>query len=143
MAHKMKSSKAEGKQAQNLYLCQFSYTAQAWQHMLANDKTRDRIKGVEKLVEKLGGCFPQITIDCSSCQPQPREKFGSFGDHDVVVLLAFPNDTKAAAFAMAIAAGGAVTAFKTTRLMPWPQMMDAMQAAAGAVKAVQYLAPRS
>ncbi len=119
-----------GKTAQNLYLIQFSYTAKAWNELLKGKAAqRDRIKAVEKLIETLGGCFPKITIPCGD-SVTVREKFGSFGDHDVVTLIAFPDDTAAAAFAMAISAGGAVSGFKTTRLLPWGQMMDAMQLAA-------------
>jgi GYD domain len=138
MARQRSASGPMAAQAQNLYLCQFSYTAKAWNDLLkAKAGVRDRIKAVEKLVEALGGCFPQITIPCAD-PPKMREKFGTFGDHDVVTLIAFPNDTAASAFAMAISAGGAVSSFKTTRLMPWGQMMDAMQLAAQSRN--QYLA---
>jgi uncharacterized protein with GYD domain len=115
--------------AQHVYLCQFSYTAKAWNNLLKPKAQRDRIKAVEKLVKALGGCFPEITIPCGG-PPKMREKFGTFGDHDVVTLIAFPGDTAAAAFAMAISASGAVSSFKTTRLIPWDQMTDAMQLAA-------------
>lgn len=115
---------------QSLYLIQYSYTAKAWDALLkGKPAARDRVKAVDKLVQALGGCFPVITVPCAE-PPKMREKFGSFGDHDVVTLIAFPSDEAAAAFAMAISAGGAVSAFKTTKLLSWDQMMDAMQLAA-------------
>jgi uncharacterized protein with GYD domain len=128
---RQRSAKGMGDgRARHLYLIQFTYTAKAWHDLLRGKAAqRDRIKAVEKLIEALGGCFPQITIPCGE-PGKVREKFGTFGDHDVVTLIAFPDDTAAAAFAMAISAGGAVSSFKTTRLLPWGQMMDAMQLAA-------------
>ena len=130
MARKRIAARSAGaKSDQTLYLCQYSYTAAAWDNLLKPDAQRDRIKAVKDLVYALGGCFPEITIPCSS-GPNPSEKFGSFGEHDVVLLVAFPSDTAMAAFAMAISAGGAVSSFKTTKLLSWDQMMEAMALAA-------------
>jgi uncharacterized protein with GYD domain len=116
--------------AQQYYLIQFSYTSAAWNAMLATADYRDRVEAVRRLVINLGGCIAKITFECD-LDPQPKEKFGSFGDHDVMLLVAFPNDQAAATFAITIAAGGAVTNFRTTRILPWTQMMAAMGAASG------------
>ena len=40
-----------------------------------------------------------------------------FGQYDVVVVYEAPNDTAAASLALAVAAGGAVKAAKTTKLL--------------------------
>lgn len=134
MAAKPKSRTSSPRPAaarpQQHYLIQFSYTSEAWDAMLsAPAAERDRVEAVRKLVYYLGGCIGSVTFPCD--EPTPREKFGAFGDHDVVLLVAFPSDEAAATFAIMIAAGGAVTNFKTTRLLPWDQMMSAMADASG------------
>jgi uncharacterized protein with GYD domain len=53
----------------------------------------------------------------------------SFGDYDVVVLLRLPDNVSAAAFSIAVSAGGAVRAAKTTPLMSVEEGMDAMRRA--------------
>jgi uncharacterized protein with GYD domain len=116
--------------AQQYYLIQFSYTSAAWDTMLkAGADERNRVAAVKDLVYKLGGCIATITFECD-VDPTPKEKFGAFGDYDVVLLVAFRNDQDAATFALTISAGGAVSSFKTTRILPWPQMMAAMANAA-------------
>jgi hypothetical protein len=130
MAERPKSPKAAPKRPQQYYLVQFSYTSAAWEDLLRNPGKRDRVAAVYDLVTSLHGCLAKITFPCDN-SPTAREKFGSFGDYDVVVLLAFPSDQAAASFAMAISAGGGVKSVKTTRILPWSEMMSAMEAAAG------------
>lgn len=142
MARKKVATATRPTAQQQLYLCQFSYTAETWEWLLGNERERDRIEAVKPLLKLLGGCFVQISIECGELEPGPKEKFVTFGDHDVVALLAFPSDAAAAAFAMAIQAGGKVNSFKTTRLMPWSLGMEAMAAAAMARTASRYSAPR-
>ncbi len=132
MAASSKSRKVAPKGHQQYYLIQFSYTSAAWDDLIKNPSKRDRVAAVKKIVYDLGGCIATITFDCDG-DPTPKEKFASFGDHDVVVLIAFPSDDAAAAFAMAISAGGGVKSMKTTRIMPWKQAMAAM----GTAMAVQ------
>ena len=133
MAAKPKPGKRTASAApsvQQYYLIQFSYTSGAWDTLLKAGATeRNRVAAVKDLVYKLGGCIATITFECD-VDPTPKEKFGAFGDYDVVLMVAFPNDQVAATFALAISAGGAVSAFKTTRILPWPQMMEAMASAA-------------
>jgi uncharacterized protein with GYD domain len=114
------------------YLVQFSYTAAAWDDLIKNPYKRNRVDAVAALVASLGGCFGQITFPCDSTAEaiRPMEKLGAFGDHDVVALLSFPSDEAAAAFAMAVAAGGGVTHFKTTRVIPWSGVETALTMAA-------------
>ena len=120
------------------YLVQYSYTPAAWDFLLRNESRRNRPDAVRRLVESFGGCIGQITFPCDPT-PYPTEKFGAFGDHDVVVLLAFPDDQAAAGFAMAVTAGGGVSSFKTTRILTWSDTMEAMSSAAG--KLSTYEAP--
>jgi len=142
MARKLTAARSAGSHQsdQNLYLVQYAYTASAWNDLLKPGAQRDRAKAVKDLVGALGGCFAEITIPCSD-GPKMREKFGSFGEYDVVTLLAFPSDTAMAAFAMAISAGGLVSSFKTTKLLAWDQMMAAMELA-GAKRASYQASPK-
>jgi uncharacterized protein with GYD domain len=53
-----------------------------------------------------------------------------FGDADVVGIVEMPNNVSAAAFAMAITAGGACKSVKTTPLLKMEDSMKAMKKAA-------------
>jgi uncharacterized protein with GYD domain len=125
MATAKKPSKLAAKSNQQYYLIQYSYTSTAWDDLLKNPGKRDRVAAVKPIVAALGGCIATITFECDY-NPNPTEKFVSFGDHDVVALIAFPSDDAAAAFAMIVSAGGGVKSMKTTRIMPWEQAMGAM-----------------
>jgi len=96
------------------YLFQAAYTSEAWHNMLKNPQ--DRIGLVSKAVEKLGG-----TVEAG---------WLSFGDYDTVLLMQMPDDATAAAFAMAVAAGGACKAVKTTPLLSVEEGMEAERKAA-------------
>ena len=111
------------------YLLQFSYTAEAWDDLIRNPGKRDRGGAVYELLGSLGGCLAKITFSCDD-DPTPKEKLGAFGEHDVVALACFPSDEAAAAFAMAVTAGGGVKSFKTTRVMPWSSVETALTMAA-------------
>ena len=50
-----------------------------------------------------------------------------FGDYDIVIIADVPNDESMAAIAMAVAAGGAVKAGKTTVLMTGTEAIGAMK----------------
>jgi uncharacterized protein with GYD domain len=96
------------------YLLQLSYSAQAWASMVKHPE--NRVEAVRKSVEKLGGKINGFWM--------------SFGDHDMVGILAMPDNVSAAAFAMAIAAGGACKHVKTTPLLKVDEGMAAMKKAA-------------
>ena len=55
----------------------------------------------------------------------------SFGDYDAVIIYEAPDDTAAAALALAVGAGGAVKAAKTTRLLSGQEWTDALRKAQG------------
>lgn len=138
MPRKLRDSGKGTRSTLQIYLCQFSYTARAWEDMLRNRAKRDRVSVAREIVESLGGCFPEIRFCCEN-PPEIKEKFISFGEHDVVVLLAFPHDQAAASFGMLISAGGGVKSFRTTRLLPWDQAMESMAVAGRGLAG--YLAP--
>jgi uncharacterized protein with GYD domain len=83
------------------YLVQVAYTAEAWASLVK--KPQNRIVAVSKTVEKLGGKL--------------LKGWMSFGDYDTVVIMEMPDNVCAAAFAAAIAAGGACKSVKTTPLL--------------------------
>lgn len=95
------------------YLLQVSYSAEAWAAMVK--KPQDRIEAVRKSIEKLGGSITGGWL--------------SFGDYDIVAILDMPDNTSAAAFAMAAAAGAACKHVKTTPLLSIEEAKAAMQKA--------------
>jgi uncharacterized protein with GYD domain len=97
------------------YLVQVAYTPEAVAALIA--KPHDRTEVISKVVEKLGG--------------KPGKLYLSFGDYDVVGIYEMPDNVGAAAFALAIAAGGACKSVKTTPLMETEEGISAMKKAAG------------
>jgi uncharacterized protein with GYD domain len=103
------------------YLVQFSYTADAWAAQLADPK--DRRDVVRPLFEQLGGRI--------------EAAYYAFGPYDVVLLAELPDPTSAAALALTLRSGGAVTGLQTTPLLPIEEGLAAMRQAAEARPAYQ------
>jgi uncharacterized protein with GYD domain len=99
-----------------VYMIQAAYTGEAWSRLV--QRPENRMDALRPVVEKLGG--------------QLLAWYYAFGDYDVVVLVDLPGNVNAAAASMAVAAGGAVKAFKTTPLMSPDDGFDAMLMAQGA-----------
>ena len=97
------------------YLVQVAYTSEAMAAMIK--KPHDRGSVVGKAVAKLGGSL--------------KEAWLTFGDYDTVVLVEMPDNVSAAAFAMAISAGGSCSAVKTTPLLSIEDGITAMKKASG------------
>lgn len=95
------------------FLLQVSYTAEALAKFVENPQ--DRTDVVRRTVEKLGGTLNGLWL--------------SFGDYDGVAVLEMPDNTSAAAFALAAGAGGACKAVKTTSLLSPAEGMAAMKKA--------------
>jgi uncharacterized protein with GYD domain len=95
------------------YLLQVSYSAEAWAAMIK--KPQDRIEAVRKSIEKLGGSATGGWL--------------AFGDYDIVAIIQMPDNVSAAAFAMAVSAGGACKNVKTTPLLTIDEAKAAMQKA--------------
>jgi len=95
------------------YLLQVAYTPEAWAAMAK--KPQDRIEAVRPAVEKLGG--------------KVVAGYLAFGEYDIVAILDMRGNVDAAAFAIAVAAGGACRSVKTTPLMTTKEGMDAMKRA--------------
>ena len=96
------------------YLVQVGYSADAWSAMVKNPQ--DRSSAIEPAVQKLGGRIERFWL--------------SFGDYDVVGVVEMPDSVSAAAFSMAIAAGGACRDVKTTPLLTTEEGLEAMRRAA-------------
>ncbi len=77
---------------------------------------QDRAQAVEAAITKLGGKMERFWL--------------SFGEHDIVGVVEMPDNVAAAAFAMAIGAGGACINVKTTPLLSTQQGLEAMKKAA-------------
>jgi uncharacterized protein with GYD domain len=96
------------------YLLQVGYTPEAWSVMIQNPQ--DRAAAIKSPVEKLGGRVERFWL--------------SFGDYDVVGIIEMPDSVSAAAFSMAVAAGGACRSVRTTPLLSSAEGLDAMKKAA-------------
>jgi uncharacterized protein with GYD domain len=95
------------------YLVQVAYTPETVAAFVA--QPQDRTEAIGKVVKKLGG--------------KPGKLYLSFGDYDVVGIYEMPDNVSAAAFAMAIAGGGACKSVKTTPLMTGEEAVAAMKKA--------------
>jgi uncharacterized protein with GYD domain len=98
-----------------LYMYQASYTPESMAAQIKNP--HDRIEAVKPPLEAMGVKF------LASGYP--------FGEYDVLVVYEAPDETTAASMAMAVAAGGAVKAAKTTRLLNGQEWVEALQKAQG------------
>jgi uncharacterized protein with GYD domain len=96
------------------YLFQVGYTAAAWAAFLKNPQ--DRSKVVQGAIEELGGKVEGFWM--------------SFGESDIVGVIQMPDNVSMAAFAFAVAAGGACASVKTTPLMSMDEGQAAMKKAA-------------
>jgi uncharacterized protein with GYD domain len=105
-----------------LYLYQVSYTSEAVAAQVR--EPQDRIEAVRPVIEAMGGKLVGAGYP--------------FGEYDAVVLFEAPEETTAAAFALAVAAGGAARSAKTTRLLSGQEWIESLQKAQGA----QYRPPQ-
>ena len=96
------------------YLYQCAYTPEAWAAQVENPQ--DVRQRTEAMMNKLGGKVVGIWY--------------AFGEYDLVAVIEMPDNTSDAAAAIAIAAGGAVRAAKTTPLITIEEGLDALRAAA-------------
>ena len=98
-----------------LYMYQASYTAESMAAQIKDPQ--DRIEAVRPSLDALGakilaGGYP-------------------FGDYDVLVIYEAADDTVAASVAMAVAAGGAVSSAKTTRMLTGAEWVESLRKAQG------------
>jgi uncharacterized protein with GYD domain len=96
------------------YLAQASYTAEALSAMIKKPQNRSEV--VRQIIEKLGGRLEGFWF--------------AFGEYDLALVFELPDNVTAAAFSMAVSAGGALKALKTTQLITPEEAMAAMKKAA-------------
>jgi len=96
------------------YLVQVAYTPEALSTIIA--KPQNRIDVVRKVIKKLGGKLSGAWM--------------AFGEYDTITVVEMPDNVSAAAFALAISAGGSCKAVKTTPLISVEEGMAAFEKAA-------------
>jgi len=99
------------------YLIQVAYNTSGLGGLVK--EPQDRIEKVRPAIEALGG-----RLECA---------YYAFGEHDIVLTVEMPDNTKAAAMALAVGAGGAVSDYKTTVLLTPEEAVQAMSDAAESV----------
>ncbi len=104
------------------YLVQVGYTAVAAKALIENPNNRE--DAIQKACQSHGGKLHSF--------------YFSFGDYDVAAIAEFPDNTAAAAFALATSSTGAVSKYHTTVLMTAAEGLAAMKA----VKKIAYAPPR-
>jgi len=106
-----------------IYLSKFSYTPETWARLIANPE--DRRKAAQKYIEAVGGKLHGFWY--------------AFGTHDGYTLWEAPDNVSMATVALALSAGGALSALETTVLLTVDETIEAL----GKVKQVGYRAPGS
>ena len=101
------------------YMYQAAYTGKSWAAQLKNPQNRVETVG-RQACEAVGGKM----VGGWSC----------FGDYDIVLVVDVPDNASMSAIALAIAAGGAVKASKTTVLMTGTECVNAMKKADAVAK---------
>lgn len=102
-----------------LYMYQAAYTADSWAAQLKNPQNRVETVG-KQLCEAAGGRL----VGGWLC----------FGEYDLTIIADVPNDESMSAIALAIGAGGAIKASKTTKLMTGAQGVEALKKADAVAK---------
>ena len=92
------------------YLIQVAYNSNGLAGLV--QEPQDRIEKVRPAVEALGGRI--------------ESAYYAFGEYDVVLTCEMPDNSKAAAMALAVGAGGTVSSYTTTVLLTPEEAMRAM-----------------
>ena len=100
------------------YMIEVGYTSDSWKAQVSTQA--DVIDRITPLVSQCKGTIESI--------------YYCFGDRDLVGVMTFPTPEDAAAFGLAVAAGGACRLFRTTPLLTVAQGKSAMKKASTAGK---------
>ncbi len=103
-----------------LYMYQAAYTPESWAAQMKNPQNRVEAVG-RKVSESVGGKL----IGGWLC----------FGEYDLVIIADVPDNESMAAVALAVGAGGAIKASKTTVLMTGEEGVGALKKAEAVAKA--------
>jgi uncharacterized protein with GYD domain len=96
-----------------LYLTRFSYTPETWARLMQNPE--DRRKAAKTYIESVGGKLHGFWY--------------AFGERDGWNLWEAPDNVSAAAVALAIGAGGALSSIETTVLLSVDELLEALEKA--------------
>ncbi len=96
------------------YLIQATYTPEGWAVLTKNPQ--DRSQAIAAVIKNLGGSIEGYWF--------------SFGEYDLAAIIQMPDNVSAAAFSLAISAGGAVKSIKTTPLLTMQEAIEAMKKSA-------------
>jgi uncharacterized protein with GYD domain len=96
------------------YLIEVAYNSRGVAALVK--EPQDRIEKVRPAIEALGGRI--------------ESAYYAFGEHDIVLTVELPDNTRAAAMALAVGAGGTVASYTTTVLLTTEEAMQAMSQAA-------------
>ena len=96
------------------YMIQAAYNTDGWKGLIA--QPQDRIDAIKPALEQLDGTVVAGWL--------------AFGEYDIVAIVELPTNVSAAAFSMAVSAGGTIKAFQTTPLMSMDEAVSAMELAA-------------
>jgi uncharacterized protein with GYD domain len=106
-----------------LFAQQVAYTPVAWDALLKSPE--HRMDAIRQVVERLGG--------------RVLDGWLSFGEYDALLICDMPDAVTAAALSMAVSAGGALKAVKTTPLLSFEDGIAAMHKA----REAEYEPPRT
>ena len=95
------------------YLTRFSYTSATWAKLVQNPE--DRRAAAQQYVEAVGGTLHGFWY--------------AFGEHDAYALYEAPDNVAIAAMALAINAGGALSAYETIALLTVEETLSALHKA--------------
>ena len=96
------------------YLTRFSYTPATWARLVQNPE--DRRAAATRYVEAVGGTLHGFWY--------------ALGEHDAYAVYEAPDTVSIAAMAIAISAGGALSAYQTIPLLTVEETLAAMHTAA-------------
>jgi len=105
------------------YLIEVGYTAQSWATQ----------------IDTKANVIERITPALDACGATLESMYYAFGENDLIGVIDFKKPEDAAAFGLAMAAGGALRTYKTTPLLSVEQGMTSMKKAAEIRK--QYAPP--
>ena len=95
------------------YLIEVGYTPQSWNTQ----------------IDKQANVIDRITPALQACGATLQCMYYSFGDVDLIGVIDFPTPEDAAAFALAVGAGGALRTYRTTPLLSVEQGIESLKRA--------------
>ena len=96
-----------------LFMYEASYTAESLAAQIK--QPQDRLEAVKPALDRVGA---RLVVGGYA-----------FGEYDVVAIVEAPDDTAIAAMALAFAAGGAIRAARTTKLLTGAEWVQSLQRA--------------